>query len=177
MLDTAQGHFKPIGTRKEIPVAYSIFREEIPISRTCEDANISQVYCACNGRIGINPPFKSFHIDAAKGLVDEMRTIFQKNKCRSRITYEKTLSAEFFYPRSNETWSTYERANLTIKVKPSHAVITGMVYRSRDSTDYRWSPWKFYDPTNKLNSAEYTKYLTKLLCVNHVLKNVNVAII
>ncbi|XP_025016840.1 uncharacterized protein LOC107363232 isoform X3 [Tetranychus urticae] len=177
LLDTAQGHFKPIGTRKETPVAYSIFREEIPISRTCEDANISPVYCACNGRVGINPTLKSFHIDAAKGLVNELRTIFHKNKCRSRITFEKILSGEFFYPRSNETWSTYERANLTIKVKPSQAVITGMVYRSRDSTDYRWSPWKFYDPTNKLNSAEYTKYLTKLLCVNHVLKNVNVAII
>ncbi|XP_015781287.1 uncharacterized protein LOC107359315 [Tetranychus urticae] len=177
LLDTAQGLFKPVGTRTKIPVAYSLFREEIPISRTCEDANISQDYCACNGRVGVNPTIRYWPIYAAKGLVHELQTIFQENNCGSNVTFDKILSGEYFYPRSNESWSTYERANFSIQVKPSQAVITAMVHRSKDANDYRWSPWKFHDPTNKLDSTEYTKYLTKLLCVDHVLENVNVTIV
>uniref|UniRef100_T1KE88 Uncharacterized protein n=2 Tax=Tetranychus urticae TaxID=32264 RepID=T1KE88_TETUR len=177
LLDTAQGQFQPVGIRTDIPVAYSLFREEIPISRTCEDANISQDYCVCNGKVGVSVSSRRFPIDAAKCLVDELKTIFQENDCRSNVTFRKIVSGAYFFPRANESWATYERANFTIQVEPSQAKITAVIHRSKDANDYRWSPWKFLDPTNKLNSTEYTKNLTKLLCVNHVLENVNVTIV
>lgn len=53
--EAGRGDFEPAFSPIKSGYPISIWKQEVPLNRTCRDANIDHDYCVCNGVINLNP--------------------------------------------------------------------------------------------------------------------------
>lgn len=87
------GDFDSIGKENKMPSVISPWRQIVPLERTCKDANIKDIYCVCNGVVGIDPKRGWHHWYPAKELAKELINILPEPKC-DKLIYNITTEAQ-----------------------------------------------------------------------------------
>lgn len=184
LLDTAKGHFSSKSEGNATPETkvgpVSVWRKLVPLSRTCENADIPEMFCVCAGSVHLDPT--SWEADeAGVALVKYATKLMKQNILREecvRQTFNETVAAEYILPhklvygnRTDNEFENYsdERKDLMIekiKVKvralPSNALIEAHLIRNRKNDKNHW--FVFTNHLDDVQKVIFDQNMVKQLC-------------
>ncbi|KAJ6215636.1 hypothetical protein RDWZM_010136 [Blomia tropicalis] len=121
--------------------SYSPWREPIPIERTCEQALIPELYCACDRRITLDHDNHELAKSAALNVVHHLNNLidrFDNQKKCQQLYLNKIIKAELIFPNDSTVRARGFRQiiEMTISVKPSNGIFRTRLYRT--AYQLRW---------------------------------------
>ncbi|RWS10905.1 hypothetical protein B4U79_03397 [Dinothrombium tinctorium] len=108
---------------------YSLWREEVPLSRTCRDALIPDNYCVCDNRKELEKNDTNV-LKAAIAIVAAINKFLSKEKLCKQLTLYEIRSAFQILQISANTTTEENRFELVIKVKPSNGMFRAQVVQN-----------------------------------------------
>ncbi|XP_053214187.1 uncharacterized protein LOC128397483 [Panonychus citri] len=139
--DIVAGQYTPIVSSSKRK-AYSVWREEVPSNRTCQDALIPMEFCLCSKKhsMPVNSAFarhlSSIVIDHLNGLLSEY---IDNNVCLPLSLKEiHSLKSVDLINDNNDT----NRSEITLSVHPSNGTFQALLHQtinSQKARDYRWA--------------------------------------
>jgi len=135
---------------------YSIWRENIPISRTCHEALIPDIYCVCDDRRKLNIT-DSLVMNASLSLISYVNNLLPEYLCHN-LTLKTPINAELILPSTStaKPKGFEQRIEITLSVDPSDAIFRAQLTRSARS-----HIWTVKGEVNRIN-----RYGNQSLCVH-----------
>src|SRR5687768_53758 len=98
-------------------LAYSLWREVVPTSRSCEDAAISETYCVCGKRTKVESLLREDVVEASLALVESINYLLKdvSDKCAT-LTLNATEAATRISP-----WTGRDTDHTTLELLVSAA--------------------------------------------------------
>lgn len=120
--------------------AYSPWREEIPVERSCAQALIDDLYCACDRRLTLDAKKSPLAVNSSAALLATLNRMLERglvDGC-SRLKLKAILRAELIFPSDSTAQARgfAQRIELTVAVSPS-----GAIFRARLRRSYRQQDW------------------------------------
>ncbi|RWS25781.1 uncharacterized protein B4U80_01911 [Leptotrombidium deliense] len=122
--DVVHSNYTPISTLENR--SYSLWRQEVPKNRTCEQALVPENFCVCDERKEIStsdPHVKK----AAIVLVNKINDVLSKEKSKCHFLKLYKIKSSFVVLAWKPDGDNITRFEIVISVKPSNAVFRAQV--------------------------------------------------
>lgn len=149
--DIAKRNFTHINDTLPDRHVYSPWRQEVPMSRTCESAMIPAIYCVCNHHFKKVSAIEKLHFGIAEDLVSYINdeTEVYRNVC-SFLQLKNIRSLFNSFDGDNAD----QLIRITISVKPSNAIFRAVFTQSSNGAFY------LSDGVTRLNSYNNQSWCT-----------------